>query len=352
MVAAGGSLLSLILMGLLLVWPFGVSALAQGGLREKALEFMAPLEPDRAGPKGPLVREREILGRLLFFDPRVSADGTVSCSRCHLPQLYGTDGLPRSVGVMGRLNPRNAPTVLNSFLQISQHWRGDRESVEDQAVRALVGPPSFGNQTAEAAVARLKAIAGYEELFRRAFPQDPDPVSPRNWGAAIGAFERTLVTPSRLDGWLRGHEEALSPQERKGLERFIGLGCAVCHSGVGVGGGSYEKFGVHADYWMATASAEIDRGRADVTGDPKDLYVFKVPSLRNMEMTSPYFHDGSVPSLARAVEVMAKTQLGQQISQQEVAELVGFLRSLTGTLPEAFLEAPILPPGGFPGMGR
>lgn len=352
MAGVGGSLLGVVLVGLLWVCPLGTSVLAQGGLRDKVMGVIAPLDPDQADPKGPLARERAALGRLLFFEPRASADGTVSCSRCHLPQLYGTDGLPRSVGVMGRLNPRNAPTVLNAFLQSSQHWRGDRESVEDQALKALIGPPSFGNPTPETAMARLKAIDGYPELFRKAFPQDPDPVNPKNWGAAIGAFERTLVTPSRLDGWLKGDDGALSLQEKKGLERFMGLGCAVCHGGVGLGGATYEKFGIHTEYWKATGSPEIDRGRADVTGDPQDLYAFKVPTLRNVAMTPPYFHDGSVSSLAGAVEVMAKTQLGQHISEQETAELVGFLKSLTGTLADAFLEAPILPPSGFTRLDR
>ncbi len=321
-------------------------------LRARALEAMAPLEPQQTSSKEPFWEEKIALGRLLFFEPRVSADGTVSCSRCHLPQLYGTDGLPRSVGVMGRLNPRNAPTVLNAFLQISQHWRGDRDSVEDQAVKALVGPPSFGNPTPEAAMARLKAIGGYAGLFKKAFPQDQDPINAKNWGVAIGAFERSLLSPSRLDSWLLGDEAALSPREKKGLERFLNLGCADCHGGAGLGGSMYEKFGIHMDYWKATASPEIDRGRADVTGDPQDLYVFKVPSLRNVAVTPPYFHDGSVRELSRAVEIMGRTQLGLEMTPEELQELLDFLEALTGELPRMFLEAPLLPQGGFPGSKK
>lgn len=326
---------------------WGGSLLAGEELKAKALEVIAPLELQQDFAKEPFWQEKAALGRLLFFEPRVSADGTVSCSRCHLPQLYGTDGLSRSVGVMGRLNPRNAPTVLNAFIQISQHWRGDRESVEDQAVKALVGPPSFGNSTSEAAISKLKAIAGYPELFKKAFPQDQDPVSARNWGLAIGAFERTLVTPSRLDKWLKGDESALSTREKRGLKRFLELGCADCHSGAGLGGTMYEKFGIHTEYWKATGSKEIDKGRADVTSDPQDLYVFKVPSLRNVAMTPPYFHDGSVANLSEAVRVMGLTQLGLEIPSADLEDLAAFLSTLTGQLPKALAEAPLLPSGPF-----
>ncbi len=326
---------------------WGVPLVAGQELRSKALEAIAPLEPQPASSKEAFWEEKVALGRLLFFEPRVSLDGTVSCSRCHLPQLYGTDGLPRSLGVMGRLNPRNAPTVLNASLQISQHWRGDRESVEDQAVKALVGPPSFGNPTPEAAMSQLKAIAGYPELFKKAFPQDQDPISVRNWGLAIGAFERTLLTPSRLDEWLKGHESALSPQEKTGLKRFLDLGCADCHNGAGVGGSTYEKFGIHLEYWKATGSKEIDKGRADVTGDSQDMYVFKVPSLRNSAMTPPYFHDGSVAELREALRVMGLTQLGREIPSADLEDLAAFLNSLTGPLPRALAEAPLLPSGAF-----
>ena len=325
----------------------GSGSLAQEPLRKKALEVLVPLRSEEPPPPGSTLGQRVALGRMLFFEPRASVDGTVSCSRCHLPQLYGTDGLARSIGVMGRTNPRNAPTVLNAFLQFSQHWRGDRESVEDQAAKALVGPPSFGNSSQEAAMARLKAIPEYRELFGKAFPHDKDPVSPKNWASAIGAFERTLVVPSRLDSWLLGDDRALEERERRGLERFLVTGCADCHGGIGLGGSMYEKFGIHMDYWKATGSKELDRGRADVTGDPQDLYVFKVPSLRNVAMTPPYFHDGSVFELKEAIRVMGITQLGQEIPQEAIEELFQFLCSLTGPLPQGFSEAPVLPAGGF-----
>ncbi|MGQ9857595.1 MAG: cytochrome-c peroxidase [Thermodesulfobacteriota bacterium] len=325
----------------------GQPAKGQQELRAKAMENLFPLRKAPIGRADPIWAERVALGRLLFFEPRVSLDGTVSCSRCHLPQLHATDALPLSVGTMGRPNPRNAPTVLNAALHISQHWRGDRTSLEDQATRALLGPSSYGNPTFQLPMDRLKAIEGYAQLFKRAFPADPDPVTPENWGVAIGAYERTLLTPSRLDAWLEGNDGSLTPNERKGLERFLDLGCADCHRGVGLGGSMYEKFGIHQDYWEATGSKHIDKGRADVTGDPRDLYVFKVPSLRNVAMTAPYFHDGSVADLREAVQIMSRTQLGQELGVPELEKLLSFLRALTGDVPKELAHVPALPEGAF-----
>jgi cytochrome c peroxidase len=282
----------------------------------------------------------------LFFDPRISVDGTVSCSRCHLPALYATDGLPRSVGVHDQPLPRNAPTVLNAALYFKEHWDGGRANVEEQAKRGLLGP-GFGSPDYPSAMARVKAIPGYTEMFQKAFPGEPDPVSPDNWGKAIGAYERTLVSPSRFDDYLGGKSDALSAAERKGLRTFIDAGCVDCHKGPGVGGLGFRKFGLISDYWKATRSQAIDEGRFGVTKDPADLYKFKVAGLRNVVMTPPYFHDGSVASLPEAVRIMAKVQLDTDLSGPEVDELVAFLGSLTGTLPEGFASAPVLPAAGF-----
>jgi cytochrome c peroxidase len=256
-------------------------------------------------PDNPITAEKVALGRLLFFETRVSADGTVSCARCHLPWLYGTDGLSKPIGAEHRVNPRNAPTALNAALQIAAHWRGDRKNVEDQATQALIGPPSFGNPNYEAAMAKLQALP-YTGLFARVFPNDADPITPDNWGKAIGAYERTLVTPSPFDVYLKGKDAALSSDARAGLREFMQLGCANCHNGVGIRGHMFQKFGVVEEYWRATGSGTVDKGRIDVTHDPADLYVFKVPSLRNVARTPPYFHDGSVATLADAVRVMGR----------------------------------------------
>lgn len=324
-----------------------LAAESASGLLARAQQIFSVLPRDMATPEFPVTAERVDLGRKLFFDPRMSADGTVSCSRCHLPALYGTDGLAKPRGVHDRVNPRNAPTVLNAALQFKAHWRGDRVNVEDQAKQALIGPPSFGNDDYAAAMAKLKAIPGYAEPFARAFPGEQDPITPDNWGKAIGAFERTLVTPSRFDAYLAGKVDALSETEQNGLRLFIDTGCITCHNGPGVGGGMFQKFGVAEDYWKETGVQQPDKGRADVTKDPADLYIFKVPSLRNVAMTPPYFHDGSVNNLSDAVRIMAKVQLDKTLADRDIANIVAFLGSLTGRLPENFADAPVLPAAGF-----
>jgi cytochrome c peroxidase len=305
-----------------------------------------PLPKDAGTTEFPITPERVHLGRMLFFDPRMSDDGTVSCYRCHLAGLYATDGLPKSIGGHDHHLPRNASTVFNSGLYIAEHWRGEFANVEEQAQRGLIGP-AFANPDYAKAMARIKAIPGYSELFKRAFPDETEPVTERNWGRAIGAYERTLMTPSRFDDYLGGKQAALTAPERRGLQVFLDAGCVDCHNGAGVGGGAFEKFGVMEDYWKATGSRDIDQGRIDVTKNAADQYIFKVPGLRNVEMTPPYFHDGSVKTLPEAVRIMARVQLGKTLSDNDAAAIVAFLKSLTGTLPKQLVEAPVLPAAGF-----
>ncbi|MBO0737025.1 MAG: c-type cytochrome [Alphaproteobacteria bacterium] len=316
-------------------------------LLNEAREILKALPTDIATSEHPVTPDRVELGRALFFDPRISVDGTVSCARCHQPALYATDGLARSRGASNKLNPRNAPTVLNAGLQFTQHWRGERKSLEDQAQQSLIGPASFGNPDYAAVIRRITSLPGYAEMFQKAFTGEKEPVKPENWGVAIGAYERTLVTPSRFDDYLEGRVEALSALERTGLKKFIETGCVACHNGPGVGGGRFAKFGVVEDYWKETGSQEIDKGRFDVTHDPADLYVFKVPVLRNVAMTPPYFHDGSVNKLSDAVRVMAKVQLAKDLSIDDVDDIVAFLGSLTGKQPAQFVNAPVLSAAGF-----
>jgi len=325
---------------------FSIAAAAQAAdtqLRTRAQSFFKVLPKDMASADTPLTPEKVKLGRLLYFETRASADNTVSCARCHQPALFGTDSLPKAIGAEHRPNPRNAPTVLNAGIQFVQHWRGDRTSVEDQATKALIAPPSFGNPSYESAMAKLKAIPDYPALFAQAFPGQADPVTADNWGSAIGAYMRTLVTPSPFDDFLAGDDRTLSPAARAGLRTFMQIGCVGCHNGVGIGGSMYQKFGLVEDYWKATGSPSIDRGRFDVTQDPADMYVFKVPSLRNVAMTPPYFHDGSVSTLPAAVRVMARVQLGRTLADREVADIVAFFESLTGRLPDDFATTPRLP---------
>ena len=315
-------------------------------LVDEARQSFQPLPQDMSSADSPVTPQRVALGQRLFFDPRLSVDGTTSCSRCHQSALYGTDGLDRSHGNHDKLNARNAPSVFNAALQFVEHWIGDRSSVEDQAAKALTGATSFGNPDPASAIARISAIPGYRDLFQKAFPDDSDPITIANFGKAVGAFERTLVTPSRFDEFLKGDALALTEMETKGLRRFLDTGCATCHNGPGLGGGMYQKFGTVADYWTETKSTQIDKGRFAATADPDDLYVFKVPMLRNVAMTAPYFHDGSVATLPQAVSIMAKVQLGQDLDDDEVQEIVSFLESLTGSVPVNFGLAPVLPPSG------
>jgi cytochrome c peroxidase len=325
-----------------------IAAADDKDLLKQAQALFQPLPKDMATAEYPVTKERVTLGRSLFFDTRFSIDGNLGCVSCHQPALYGTDGRPRSIGVKGRPHPRHAPTVLNAPLQFVIHWRGDRVDAEDQVAQSLLSPITSGQPDEKALLARVNGIVGYAPLFKEAFPSDPEPVSRKNMALAIGAFERTLVTPSRFDDYLKGDVEALSARERAGLAKFIDTDCIACHNGPGVGGGMYQKFGVTEDYWNVTHSDPVDKGRAEVTKNDADLYLFKVPSLRNVAMTPPYFHDGSVATLPEAVRTMARLQLGARLEDKDVADIVSFLASLTGPLPQDFATAPILPAGGVP----
>jgi cytochrome c peroxidase len=315
-------------------------------LLQQARALFQKLPTDFGDAEHPITPERVALGKALFFDPRWSVDRNVSCATCHNPALYGTDALSKSIGVKGKQHLRNAPTVFNVVGHISANWRGERRDVEDQAITAAIAPFSTGHTEHAAWMAQIEAIGGYPAMFQRAFPNEAKPISPANLGLAIGAYERTLVTPAPFDSYLDGNISALAPQARAGLQTFINTGCVACHSGVGVGGGLYRKFGLHLDYWKATGSQEIDKGRFDLTKNEADLYVFKVPSLRNVAMTAPYLHDGSVATLPEAVRVMARTQIGKVLAEREVEDIVAFLNSLTGELPKDFATAPTLPPSG------
>ncbi|MBG0810091.1 c-type cytochrome [Methylosinus sp. H3A] len=305
-----------------------VAASADAALLSDAKRIFAPL------PAAPSAKtDQAELGRRLFFENRVSADGNVSCSHCHLPEKQGADGLPKSFGVLGKINPRNAPTIFNAALQFKAHWRGDRETIEEQAEKSPTGAVSFGNPDFATVIAKLKSIPGYTEAFAKAFPGEADPVTQKNWGKALGVFERTLPQPTRFDAFLKGDAKALTLAEQAGLRKFIDVGCAGCHDGVGLGGTSFAKFGVVTDYWKETGVAEPDKGRADVTKNDADLYVFKVPSLRNVAKSGPYFHDGSVADLPQAVRVMGKTQLGVDLADKDVEAITAFLGALTQPVP-------------------
>jgi cytochrome c peroxidase len=309
----------------------------------KARDAFGALPAVMASADNPVTPAKVALGKMLFYESRISADGTASCVRCHPLSLYAVDGLSKSVGNRCRPSGRNAPSVLNAAAQISVHWVGNRTSVEDQARQALVGAASFGMASYEAAESRLREIPGYAPLFKQAFPGEPEPITAANFALAVGAFERTLVTPAPFDRFLSGDGKALTDRQKSGLSDFLETGCANCHGGPFFGGRSYEKFGVLEPYGTYTKSAEIDEGRFGVTKSEADRYVFKVPVLRNAQMTGPYFHDGSVGSLSEAVRIMGKIQLGADLDGTRVEGIVLFLQALTGTIPTDTLEVPILP---------
>lgn len=314
-----------------------------GSILARAKQVFGPLPEVIASQDNPVTPEKVALGKILFYETRVSVDGTVSCARCHPVGLYLADGLKKSIGNNSKVNPRNAPTLLNTAGQISAHWIGNRKNVEDQAKQALIGPPSFGMPSYEAAEKKLKEIVAYTALFQQAFPGERESVTADNFARAIGAYERTLVTPSRFDLFLKGNNASLTGPEQKGLQTFIQVGCGDCHSSPYVGGQMYQKFGVVEPYWKYTKSTDIDEGRYTVTKKEEDKYVFKVPLLRNVEKTAPYFHDGSVDHLRDAVWIMGRIQLAQDLAKTQVEEILTFLKTLTGTIPANALQIPILP---------
>ena len=323
----------------------GISLAGNGDedLLRQAKQIFAPLPKAIVSEKNPITLEKVKLGKILFYETRISVDGTVRCARCHPIGLYAADGLKKSIGNHCKVNPRNAPTVLNAAGQISEHWIGNRVDVEDQAKQSVTGPPSFGMPSNEAVEAKLKGIPGYTELFRKAFPGESSPVTVDNFARAVGAFERTLVTPSSFDSFLKGDLTALKEQEKRGLKTFMEAGCGMCHFGPWVGGQRYQKFGIFEPYWKYTKSDPIDEGRYVVTKSDADKYVFKVPVLRNIAKTAPYFHDGSIDKLEEAVWIMGKVQLGRDLTKEQLEEIVTFLKSLTGVIPEEALTIPLPP---------
>jgi len=318
-------------------------------LLTRAQALFKPLPATAETADRPVTPARVELGRALFFESRVSTDGKQSCAQCHQPMFYGTDALAESVGNKGRQLPRNVPTVFNTALQFAQHYGGNRVDVEEQALKALTSALAYGNPDYAAAEAKLRAIPGYRPMFEKAFPGEAEPVTAQNWSLAIGAYERTLLTPAPFDRYLAGDTSAIAPKAKQGLDKFMSYGCVGCHNGVTVGGQMFQKFGITQDYWNLTGSTEKDllkgrdKGRFHDTKDEADAYMFKVQQLRNVAATPPYFHDGSVATLPDAVRVMAKLQLGRDLSDADVADIVAFLETLTGEVPAQFASTPSLP---------
>lgn len=276
------------------------------------------------------------LGKKLYFDPRLSKSGFISCNSCHNLSMGGTDNIPTSIGDKWQQGPINAPTVLNSSLNVAQFWDGRAANLKEQAGGPIANPGEMAFSHT-LAISVLGTIPGYVREFRQVFGKekiDIDQVT-----LAIAEFEKTLVTPnSRFDQWLLGRDDALTAQEMAGYELFKDSGCIACHNGEAVGGATFQKMGLVAPY-KSSSSAE---GRSAVTGKDIDRFNFKVPTLRNVELTYPYFHDGAANTLAESVTIMGRLQLGRKFSPDENASIVAFLKTLTGDQPSFTL--PMLPP--------
>jgi len=280
---------------------------------------------------------RVALGEALFSERRLSVDGTVSCASCHALTKAGQDGRRASIGVRGAIGSVNAPSVLNSGLNFVQFWDGHAATLEEQVGGPLTNPNEMGSDWPRT-LAYLNADPKYSVLFGTQFP---DGVSEANVRSAISTFERSLTTPNaRFDQWLRGDQHVLTSAESAGYERFKSVGCVACHQGSNVGGNMFQRLGVMGDYFKDRGQiVEADYGRFNVTHLESDRFVFRVPSLRNVELTAPYFHDGSAMTLEQAVGTMAKYQLGQTLDPVAISEIVAFLRTLTGRQPQLNSES-------------
>lgn len=311
-----------------------VSALAlTGSMSLAAAEALPTTAP--APADNPTTADKVALGQMLYHDPRLSSSGTVSCASCHNTMLGGEDNRGGSVGVGGQVGGRSAPTVWNAAFNKVQFWDGRAASLEEQAAGPVTNPIEMGMKSWDDVVARLKTIEGYQTAFEKAFGKDS--ISKDNATKAIAAYERTLITPnSAYDNYVKGNKSAMTEQQIRGMNKAVELGCTSCHSGPAFNGpGTFQKFPVIDNgYFEAQYDFKKDKGRAEVTGNKEDEHFWKVPTLRNVALTAPYFHNGKVKTLDKAVKVMAKLQLGKDLSDQEVADIVAFLNALTGEFPE------------------
>jgi len=308
---------------------FSSSALFSGNIMAKE-----PIEPIK--PVQNINLAQVELGKKLYFDPRLSKSGFISCNSCHNLSMGGTDNLKTSIGHNWQQGPINAPTVLNSSLNLAQFWDGRAADLKAQAGGPIANPGEMASSHT-LAIDVLESIPAYKIEFKQVFGNDKITID--NVTQAIAEFEKTLVTPnSRFDQWLLGDSDAITAKELAGYQLFKNSGCAACHNGEAIGGNSFQKMGVVEPY-QAKSPAE---GLSAVTGKDADRFKFKVPTLRNVEMTYPYFHDGEAETLTEAVDVMGRLQLGKQFTTDENGQIVAFLKTLTGQQPSFSL--PILPP--------
>jgi cytochrome c peroxidase len=309
-------------------------------LRERASKVFGVLPKDFARADSPSTEAQITLGRMLFYDGRLSSSGDIACNACHALDRFGVDGLPTSPGHMAQLGERNSPTVYNAAGHLAQFWDGRSADVEDQAKGPVLNPLEMAMPDEATVVATLAAIPGYVEGFAAAFPEAEDPVTFDNMARAIGAFERKLTTPAPIDAWLGGDDAALSTEALTGMQLFLDTDCQSCHNGFNFGGASYKKLGTEKP-WPGL----LDNGRFEVTHDERDRFVFKVPTLRNVAKTGPYLHDGTLGSLTQVVEKMVEhqTKRAGPFTAEEMASMLAFLDSLTGEIPADYIAMPELP---------
>lgn len=313
-------------------------------LRAEAVKNFGTLPSVQQTSQRTVTEAKIALGRQLYFEKRLSKNQDLSCNSCHDLAQYGVDrrtaAAKVSLGHKNQVGTRNSPTVYNAARQVAQFWDGRAADVETQAQGPIINPVEMAMPNAAAVVTMLKSIPGYMPLFKAAFPTARDPITYENVGLAIGAFERKLVTEDRFDMYLEGDEMALDPAELRGLYVFMDAGCPSCHEGAGMGGDAFKKLGSAMTY------TTNDVGRFTVTKKEADRYVFKVPTLRNVEMTAPYLHDGSQATLKDVIRLMLKYQtISGSRSEEDVSAIETFLKALTGALPTDYIKPPAELPG-------
>ncbi|MCK5889906.1 MAG: cytochrome-c peroxidase [Methylococcales bacterium] len=310
---------------------------SSAALAAQALPTKAPAPADN-----PTTPAKVALGKMLYHDPRLSSSGTVSCASCHNTMLGGEDNRAGSVGVEGQVGGRSAPTVWNAAFNKVQFWDGRAASLEEQAAGPVTNPIEMGMKSWDDVVVRLKSIEGYQTAFKKAFAKEE--ISKDTATKAIAAYERTLITPnSPYDKYVTGDKGAMTEQQIRGMNKAVEIGCVSCHSGPAFNGpGTFQQFPIHYNgYLEAKYDFKKDKGLAEVTSKKEDEHRWKVPTLRNIALTAPYFHNGRVKTLEEAVKLMAKMQLDKKLSKDEIADIVAFLDALTGEFPKQ--EMPVLP---------
>ena len=308
------------------------STQADDSLLNTARNFFKPLPAVADNENNRVTVSKVKLGKLLYYDVRLSTTGNNSCNSCHNLANYGVDNKATSTGDAGKEGNRNSPTVFNAALHNMQFWDGRAKDVEEQAGIPILNSVEMAIPHKGFLIDRLSKIEPYPQMFKAAFPEQTRPLTYGNLQKAIATFERTLLTPSRFDKFMQGDRNAITQDEKEGPKVFIASGCISCHNGVGIGGGSLQKFGVVTDYRTLTKSSFNDEGRKTVSKENSDKDMFKVPGLRNVAGTFPYFHDRSIANLDSAVKIMGKAQLNTTLSVKEEKQIVAFLNSLKGDI--------------------